>query len=53
MECLVKYFHTVFARIWFVDRGEMKNLILKFSVGKYKNIYIVNFLRSPETPFWK
>ena len=37
VESLVKYFGAKFARIWFVDR-ERRNLILKFSAGKYKNI---------------
>jgi DNA-binding Lrp family transcriptional regulator len=36
-ESLVKYFDAHFARLWFVDKQE-KNLILKFSSGKYKNI---------------
>ena len=36
-ESLVKYFDAHFARLWFVDK-ERKNLILKFSAGKYKNI---------------
>jgi DNA-binding Lrp family transcriptional regulator len=38
LESLCKYFDAVFARIWLLDK-EMKNLILKFSVGKYKNIH--------------
>jgi DNA-binding Lrp family transcriptional regulator len=37
VESLVKYFDAKFARIWLVDK-ERKNLILKFSAGKYKNI---------------
>lgn len=37
VESLVKYFGAKFARIWFVDK-ERRNLILKFSAGKYKNI---------------
>jgi DNA-binding Lrp family transcriptional regulator len=37
VESLVKYFGAKFARIWFVDK-EQRNLILKFSAGKYKNI---------------
>ena len=36
-ESLVKYFDATFARVWFVDK-EGKNLILKFSSGKYKNL---------------
>jgi len=38
VESLVKYFGANFARIWLLDR-ERKNLILKFSAGKYKNIH--------------
>jgi DNA-binding Lrp family transcriptional regulator len=38
VESLVKYFGAKFARIWLLDR-ERKNLILKFSAGKYKNIH--------------
>ena len=38
VESLVKYFNAKFARLWIVDE-ERKNLLLKFSVGKYKNIY--------------
>ena len=38
VESLVKYFGPKFARIWLLDR-ERKNLILKFSAGKYKNIH--------------
>jgi signal transduction protein with GAF and PtsI domain len=38
LESLCKHFDAVFARIWLLDR-EMKNLILKFSAGKYKNIH--------------
>ena len=37
VESLVKYFDAAFARVWFVDK-ERKNLILKFSAGKYKNL---------------
>jgi transcriptional regulator with GAF, ATPase, and Fis domain len=37
VESLVKYFGAKFARIWFVDK-ERRNLILKFSAGKDKNI---------------
>ena len=37
VESLVKYFDAAFARVWFVDKEE-KNLILKFSAGKYKNL---------------
>lgn len=36
-ESMVKYFDAYFARVWFVDK-QGKNLILKFSAGKYKNI---------------
>jgi DNA-binding Lrp family transcriptional regulator len=36
-ESLVKYFDAHFARLWFIDK-QGKNLILKFSAGKYKNI---------------
>jgi DNA-binding Lrp family transcriptional regulator len=36
-DSLVKYFDAHFARLWFVDK-ERKNLLLKFSAGKYKNI---------------
>jgi DNA-binding Lrp family transcriptional regulator len=36
-ESLVKYFDAHFARLWFVDK-QGKNLLLKFSAGKYKNI---------------
>ena len=38
VESVVKYFDAKFARIWLVDR-EKKYLMLKFSAGKYKNIY--------------
>ena len=38
VESLVKYFNAKFARLWIVD-GERMNLLLKFSAGKYKNIY--------------
>jgi DNA-binding Lrp family transcriptional regulator len=38
VESLVKHFSAKFARIWLLDR-ERKNLILKFSAGKYKNIH--------------
>lgn len=38
VESLVKHFGAKFARIWLLDR-EHKNLILKFSAGKYKNIH--------------
>ena len=37
VESLVKYFDATFARVWFVD-DEGKNLILKFSSGKYENL---------------
>ena len=37
VESLVKYFDATFARVWFVDK-EGKNLILKFSSGKYQNL---------------
>ena len=37
VESLVKYFNAKFARLWIVDE-ERKNLLLKFSAGKYKNI---------------
>jgi DNA-binding Lrp family transcriptional regulator len=36
-DSLVKYFDAHFARLWFIDK-QGKNLILKFSAGKYKNI---------------
>ena len=36
-DSLVKYFDAYFARLWFVDK-DRKNLLLKFSAGKYKNI---------------
>jgi DNA-binding Lrp family transcriptional regulator len=38
VESLVKYFNAKFARLWIVD-DQRKNLLLKFSAGKYKNIY--------------
>ena len=37
VESLVKYYDASFSRVWFVDK-ERKNLILKFSAGKYKNL---------------
>lgn len=37
VESLVKHFAAKFARVWLLDK-ERKNLILKFSAGKYKNI---------------
>ena len=37
VECIVKYFEAFFARIWFVDK-QRKNLVLKFSAGKYTRI---------------
>jgi signal transduction protein with GAF and PtsI domain len=37
VESLVKHFGAKFARVWLLDK-ERKNLILKFSAGKYKNI---------------
>lgn len=37
-DSLVKYFDAHFARLWFVDKNK-KYLILKFTSGKYKNIY--------------
>ena len=37
VESLVKYFNASFARLWIIDKWG-KNLILKFSAGKYKNI---------------
>jgi DNA-binding Lrp family transcriptional regulator len=37
VESLIKHFGAKFARIWLLDR-ERRNLILKFSAGKYKNI---------------
>ena len=37
VECVIKYFGASFARIWFVDK-ERKELILKFSAGKYTQI---------------
>ena len=38
VESLVKYFNAKLARLWIVDE-EHRNLLLKFSAGKYKNIY--------------
>ncbi|MDP8915398.1 MAG: GAF domain-containing protein [Thermoproteota archaeon] len=38
VESLVKYFNAKFARLWIVD-DQRKNLLLKFSAAKYKNIY--------------
>ena len=38
VESLVKYFNAKIARLWIVDE-EHRNLLLKFSAGKYKNIY--------------
>jgi len=37
VESIVKYFGASFARIWFVDK-QRKELILKFSAGKYTRI---------------
>jgi len=37
VESLVKYFDAAFARVWFVDK-DRKNLILKYSAGKYIGI---------------
>ena len=37
VENLVKYFDAAFARVWFVDKDK-KNLVLKFSAGKYTSI---------------
>ena len=37
VECIVKYFDAVFARVWFVDKPR-KELVLKFSAGKYSRI---------------
>ena len=37
VESLVKHFDAKFARIWLLD-NERKNLILKFTAGKYKNL---------------
>lgn len=37
VDSLIKYFDATFARIWLLDK-DRKNLILKFSSGKYKNI---------------
>ena len=37
VDSLVKYFDAVFARVWFVDEKK-KNLILKYSAGKYTRI---------------
>jgi DNA-binding Lrp family transcriptional regulator len=38
VESLVKYFHATFARVWLLD-NKKKNLVLKVSAGKYKNIH--------------
>jgi DNA-binding Lrp family transcriptional regulator len=38
VESLVKYFNAKFARLWIIDE-DRRNLLLKFSAGKYKNIY--------------
>ena len=38
VESMVKYFGAKFARIWFVEK-KRRDLILKYSAGKYKNIY--------------
>jgi len=38
VESLVKYCNAKFARLWIVDE-DRRNLLLKFSAGKYKNIY--------------
>ena len=48
VECLVKYFDALFARIWLLDK-EGRNLILKFSAGKYKNLE-GEFSKVPVTP---
>lgn len=37
LKSLVKHFGAKFARVWLLDK-ERKNLVLKFSSGKYKNI---------------
>lgn len=37
VESIVKYFDAKFARLWILDK-EQRNLVLKFSAGKYKNI---------------
>jgi DNA-binding Lrp family transcriptional regulator len=37
VESLVNHFNASFARLWIVDK-EGKNLLLRFSAGKYKNI---------------
>jgi transcriptional regulator with GAF, ATPase, and Fis domain len=37
VESLVNHFNASFARLWIVDK-EVKNLLLRFSAGKYKNI---------------
>ena len=37
VESLVKYFNAKLALVWFVDKGR-RNLILRYSAGKYKNI---------------
>ena len=36
VESLIKYFNASFARLWIIDK-QRKNLLLKFSAGKYKN----------------
>jgi DNA-binding Lrp family transcriptional regulator len=37
VESLIEHFHASFARIWIVDK-ERRNLILRFSAGKYRRI---------------
>jgi DNA-binding Lrp family transcriptional regulator len=37
VESLVEHFQASFARLWIVDK-EKRNLILRFSAGKYRNI---------------
>ncbi len=37
VESLVKHFNASFARLWIVDK-ERKNLLLRFSAGKYRSI---------------
>ena len=37
VESLVKHFNATFARVWSLDK-ERKNLVLKFSDGKYKSL---------------
>jgi len=37
VESLVKHFNASFARLWIIDK-EGKNLLLRFSAGKYQNI---------------